>query len=96
MKLSSEQIADRLKSFTGWEYQETAITKLYRFPDFIKAIEYVNKLAIIAESQDHHPDIGIHYNQVTLSLTTHDAGGVTDKDFILAKAAEKLAVEHLI
>ncbi|MDO8431660.1 MAG: 4a-hydroxytetrahydrobiopterin dehydratase [Candidatus Binatus sp.] len=87
-KLSAEQIADKLKALPGWEYKDNAITKIFRFEEFLSGIEFVQKVAEIAEGADHHPDIAINYKRVTFSCTTHDSGGVTDKDFKLAENIE--------
>lgn len=68
-----------------------ALTKTYEFEDFLEAIKFVNSVAVIAEEQQHHPDIDIRYNKVTVSITTHDQENtVTDKDYELAKHIEKL------
>ncbi len=87
-KLSAEQIADKLKALPGWEYKDNAISKMFRFEEFLAGIEFVQKVAEIAEGADHHPDIAINYKRVTFSCTTHDSGGVTDKDFKLAENIE--------
>ena len=68
----------------GWELKEGAIVKLYKFKDFVESMRFVNRVAELAEAQDHHPDILIRWNRVTLTLSTHSAGGLTEKDFHLA------------
>lgn len=83
-RLSEAQIQDGLKQLPGWELREGAITKLYKFGDFPEAIAFVNRLAELAEEADHHPDILILYNKVRLTLSTHSAGGLTEKDLRLA------------
>jgi 4a-hydroxytetrahydrobiopterin dehydratase len=70
----------------GWTYLDGAVHKEFAFPGFRGAIAFVNRVAERADAAGHHPDIGIHYNRVSISLSTHDAGGVTDKD--VAAAAE--------
>ena len=87
-KLSAEQIAEKLKALPGWEYKNNAISKTFKFQEFLHGIEFVQKVAEIAEGADHHPDITINYTRVTFSCSTHDAGGVTDKDFKLANNIE--------
>ena len=87
-KLSAEQIADKLKALPGWEYKNNAISKTFKFKEFLHGIEFVQKVAEIAEAADHHPVITINYTRVTFSCTTDDAGGVTDKDFKLAENIE--------
>ena len=69
----------------GWEsVDDTKITRQFKFKDFVAAIDFINKVADLAESEGHHPDIHISYNKVTLELTTHAAKGLTENDFILA------------
>jgi len=87
-KLNSEQIAQKLRALPGWEYKNNAISKTFKFKEFLPGIEFVQKVAEIAEAADHHPDITINYTRVTFSCTTHDAGGVTDRDFKLADNIE--------
>ena len=69
----------------GWELKAAEIAKLYKFKDFKEAMGFVNRVADLAEEADHHPDILIRYNKVTLTLSTHSAGGLTEKDFQLAR-----------
>ncbi|MBI2485655.1 MAG: 4a-hydroxytetrahydrobiopterin dehydratase [Deltaproteobacteria bacterium] len=87
--LSENEIKERLKDLEGWQLKGKEISKLYTHKDFVDAIAFVNKVAILAEKADHHPDILINYNKVTLSLSTHSQGGVTDNDFNLAKRIDK-------
>jgi len=77
-----------MKALPGWEYKNDAISKMFRFKKYLDGIEFVQKVAEIAEAADHHPDITINYTRVTFSCSTHDAGGVTDKDFKLADSIE--------
>ena len=83
--LSESQIKEELHALQGWELKEGEITKLYKFKEFKEAISFVNRVAELAETADHHPDIDIRYNKVTLTLSTHSAGGLTGKDFRLAR-----------
>ena len=87
-KLSAEQIAEKLKALSGWEYKNNAISKTFKFKEFLHGIEFVQKIAEIAEAADHHPDITINYTRVTFSCSTHSEGGVSDKDFKLAQNIE--------
>ncbi|MGH7815593.1 MAG: 4a-hydroxytetrahydrobiopterin dehydratase [Candidatus Binataceae bacterium] len=87
-KLSSEEIAAKLNELPGWEYKDGVITKLYRFKEFLHGIEFVSKIAKIAEAADHHPGIAIDYTRVRFSCVTHSEGGVTKKDFKLAREIE--------
>jgi len=90
-KLTQEQIAAALSDLDGWEQQEDAIVRTFRFHDFIGSVNFVNALAEVAEGMQHHPDIDIRYNKVTLRLATHEAGGVTQRDVELAQAADHSA-----
>ena len=87
-KLSAEQVAEKLKALAGWEYKNNAISKTFKFKEFLHGIEFVQKVAEIAEAADHHPDISIHYTSITFTCWTHTEGGVTDKDFKLANNIE--------
>ncbi len=82
--LSDSEIAGRLGRLPGWERHGEAIRRTFSFSDFVEAMAFVNRVAELAEGMDHHPDIDIRYSKVTLSLSTHDAGGLTDRDFALA------------
>jgi 4a-hydroxytetrahydrobiopterin dehydratase len=89
--LSDEEVLSRLGALPGWKIEELVLVKTFKFKDFRAALHFVNRLGDAAEETNHHPDIDIRYNRVRLSLTTHDAGGLTGKDFDLAGRAEKLA-----
>jgi 4a-hydroxytetrahydrobiopterin dehydratase len=84
-KLTPNEIKQALRSVSGWKKQGKAIRRTYQFKDFPGAIRFVNAIARAAEKAWHHPDIDIRWNKVTLALTTHDAGGLTGKDFELAR-----------
>jgi len=88
--LSIKEIHERLEELKDWELIGHEITKEFKFKDFKEAMEFVNKIAEEAERIDHHPDIFIRYNKVTLTLTTHSAGGLTHNDFKLARIIEQL------
>jgi 4a-hydroxytetrahydrobiopterin dehydratase len=83
-KMSPAQIEAAIKSFPDWSEIGDAIQRTYQFKDFVESMKFVNKVAEAAESTQHHPDILIRWNKVTLTLSTHDAGGITQKDFDLA------------
>ena len=83
-KLDTPQIEERLKGVPEWTETNGAIQRTILFKDFAGAIAFVNRVADLAEDADHHPDILIRYNKVTLTLSTHDASGITEKDFDLA------------
>jgi 4a-hydroxytetrahydrobiopterin dehydratase len=82
--LSETEITDRLARVPGWERHGGEIRRTFAFADFKGAMAFVNRVAELAEAMDHHPDIDIRYSKVTLALSTHDAGGLTARDFDLA------------
>ncbi len=85
-RLSLDEINKKIKDLNDWDLiEEKEIKKTFTFKSFLQSIEFVNKIAPIAEKLNHHPNILIQYNMVTLTLSTHDEGGITEKDFILAK-----------
>ncbi len=90
-KLTDEQIQSQLANFPKWTENGGQIVRTFQFEDFLQAIRFVNEVAEAAEAAQHHPDILIRYNKVTLTLTTHDAGGITLKDFDLARKANAFA-----
>ena len=89
--LGDAEIRAGLSELPEWEREGDAIRKNYEFGDFMAAIDFVNRVAELAEEKGHHPDITINYNNVTLLLSTHDAGGITEKDLEAAKAFEGVA-----
>lgn len=89
-KLSAAQIKSALATVPDWNKRGKAITRTFVFKDFPAAIKFVNAIAKLAEKAWHHPDIDIRWNKVTLVLTTHDAGGLTEKDFALARKFDQL------
>ena len=90
-KLNRLQIQTALQSLPGWSRKRSAIHRVFEFKDFVVAIRFVKAVAIVAEKARHHPDIDIRWNRVTLSLTTHDEGGLTLKDIQLAEKCDRLA-----
>jgi len=90
-KLTAAQIRAVLPTVPGWKRQGRVITRTFQFPDFAQAMRFVNAVARLAERAWHHPDFAIQWNQVTLTLSTHDAGGLTEKDFVLAGKIDALA-----
>jgi 4a-hydroxytetrahydrobiopterin dehydratase len=90
-KLNPDQVKARTAALPGWQIEGGELVKTFAFKDFVAALGFVNRVGQAAESAGHHPDIDIRYNRVRLALVTHDAGGLTDKDFQLASQVEKLA-----
>jgi 4a-hydroxytetrahydrobiopterin dehydratase len=84
MRLHANQVCANLRKVPGWKLQGRRISRTFIFKDFMQVIRFVNRLAKIAEGMNHHPDMSIKYNKIRLSLTTHDEGGLTSKDFRLA------------
>ncbi len=94
LKLSEQQVLARLDALSGWSRKGAAIAREFTFMDFRTAVQFVNLVAEAAEEADHHPDIDIRYTRVLLVLTTHSAGGLTDKDFALAERLNSIAAEE--
>lgn len=89
-KLKAEQIAERAVAVPDWSLADDAISRDFEFADFKEAMAFVNGVAELANERDHHPDIHISYNHVRLECTTHKAGGLTENDFSLAEAVDRL------
>jgi 4a-hydroxytetrahydrobiopterin dehydratase len=87
--LTDQEIEKTLAELPGWTRSAMAkvntIQRVFEFPDFVRAMQFVKKVAEAAESANHHPDIDIRYNKVTIALTSHDSGGVTNRDVKMAK-----------
>lgn len=90
-KLTSEQIAAALTSVPNWKRVTASIMRTFVHQDFTAAMGFVNQTAVAAEVAGHHPDIDIRWNKVTLTLSTHSEGGLTEKDFALARQIDALA-----
>jgi 4a-hydroxytetrahydrobiopterin dehydratase len=88
--LAHAEATARLSSLPGWQIQGGELTRTFTHADFRAALAFVNKVGDLAEQAGHHPDIDIRYNKVRLGLVTHDAGGLTGKDFDLAASVDKL------
>ena len=86
--LAPEEIARQLKKIPEWDLDGSRIVRTVEFDGFEESVEFVNDVADIAERHGHHPDIDIRYDKVTLSITTHSAGGLTEEDFLLAGAID--------
>jgi 4a-hydroxytetrahydrobiopterin dehydratase len=89
--LNGSEIINKLESLNDWIYSNKNISKEYKMSDFKEALAFVNKVGDAAEAMDHHPDILMHsWNKVKITISTHSAGGVTNKDFQLAEKIESL------
>jgi 4a-hydroxytetrahydrobiopterin dehydratase len=82
--LTPTELTQELTRLPGWELSEGSLTRTFSFSDFREAMSFINSVAALAERAGHHPDIDIRYNKVKLALSSHDAGGITEKDFSLA------------
>jgi 4a-hydroxytetrahydrobiopterin dehydratase len=82
--LTPTELTQELTRLPGWKLSEGSLTRTFSFSDFREAMSFINSVAALAERAGHHPDIDIRYNKVKLALSSHDAGGITEKDFSLA------------
>ena len=90
-RLNDEEIGERLGRLQGWERDGDAIRKTYEGEDFMSSVDLVNRLAPVAEEMNHHPDLEISWNKVTVTLSTHSEGGLTENDFELAGRIDGVA-----
>jgi 4a-hydroxytetrahydrobiopterin dehydratase len=84
-KLSDSQVADVIRQLPDWTLEGGALVRSLTFPGFTEAMKFVNRVAEVAERENHHPDIDIRYNRVRLALVSHDAGGITQRDSRMAR-----------
>jgi 4a-hydroxytetrahydrobiopterin dehydratase len=93
--LSRETVSGHLAALKDWKLMEdgTAISKTFHFDNYYKTMAFVNALAFIAHHEDHHPDLGVHYNRCVVRFSTHDVGGLSQNDFICAAKLERLDSE---
>ena len=92
--LDEKDIQKALEKLQGWEYRDNAITTTFEFGNFKEAFTVMTRIAFECEAQEHHPDWTNVYNQLEIRLSTHDAGGVTEKDIRLATTIESLINEQ--
>ena len=88
--LTTKQVGVHLKAVPNWSKRAQTIVRTFQFEGFLNAIDFVNRIAKKAQKRDHHPDIDIRFNKVTMKLTTHDEGGITEKDFSLARQCDEV------
>ncbi|WP_287129291.1 4a-hydroxytetrahydrobiopterin dehydratase [Candidatus Cyanaurora vandensis] len=88
---SPDEILTELQSLVGWEVKDGKLHKTYRFADFVRAFGFMTQVALVAETMEHHPEWFNVYSRITVDLITHDAGGITEKDFALAQKMDELA-----
>jgi 4a-hydroxytetrahydrobiopterin dehydratase len=89
--LSDEEIESRLDALSGWERDGQALRRKFRFEDFVASVDFVNRIVPAAEEMNHHPDLTISWNEVSVSITTHSQGGITESDFTLAREIDGVA-----
>ncbi|HZF97860.1 MAG TPA: 4a-hydroxytetrahydrobiopterin dehydratase [Pseudoxanthomonas sp.] len=91
-RLTQARVAELRLEVPGWELAEEgrAITRTYRFDDYYRTMAFVNALAFMAHREDHHPDLGVHYDRAVVRYSTHDVGGLSENDFICAAKADRL------
>jgi 4a-hydroxytetrahydrobiopterin dehydratase len=92
--LSSDAVEEKLKQRPQWKLVGKEIVRELSFPDFVEAMRFVNVVAEKAEAAGHHPDIDIRYNKIRLALVSHDAGGLTNRDFRLAEAIDAIPTKN--
>jgi len=91
VRLEETEIRRRIESLPGWRFEGGALHRELRFDDFVGAFGFMAAVALVAERMNHHPEWSNVYNTVTIRLTTHDAGGVSENDFALASEISRLA-----
>jgi len=91
-KLTQARVTELMLEIPGWSLTEEgrAISRTYRFEDFYRTMAFVNALAFVAHREDHHPDLGVHYDRAVVRYSTHDVGGLSENDFICAAKADAL------
>jgi 4a-hydroxytetrahydrobiopterin dehydratase len=94
--LTTKQIKASLKAVVDWSQSAQAICRTFKFEGFLNSIAFVNHITRIAQNLNHYPDIDIRFDQVTLTLTTHDAGGITEKDFSVARQCDEVFLSFFV
>ena len=89
-KLSRDEVQRSLADLPGWSVDKDALVKTYKHQSFAEAIVFVNAVAHLAELANHHPDVDIRYSTISVALTTHDQGGITEKDVTLARNIDEI------
>jgi len=94
-KLSLQALRDGLTTLPGWDAIDGggAIRKTFKFADYYRTLAFVNALAYVAHREDHHPDLGVHYNRCVVTFSTHDVGGVSQNDLICAAKTDQLGID---
>lgn len=97
-RLTEARVRELLPEVPGWELAEEgrALVRTFRFNDYYRTMAFVNALAFVAHGEDHHPDLGVHYDRCVVRYSTHDVGGLSENDFICAAKADKLVDAHVL
>jgi 4a-hydroxytetrahydrobiopterin dehydratase len=93
-KLSEAEIIERLPTAKGWDRHGDMLVRTWQFPSFRRAIEFVNQVAILLEKIDHHPDLIVQYRTVRIEMSTHDVGGLTERDFALVAEINEIPTDR--
>lgn len=95
-RLTEARVRELQPEVPGWELSEEgrALTRTFHFDDYYRTMAFVNALAFMAHREDHHPDLGVHYNRCIVRYSTHDVGGLSENDFICAAKADRLVDIH--
>ncbi|HEY8802296.1 MAG TPA: 4a-hydroxytetrahydrobiopterin dehydratase [Candidatus Dormibacteraeota bacterium] len=88
--LDPADVSERVRRSNGWRLEGAELVKPYKFKNFVEAVDFVNAITGVAERQNHHPDLVVRWGEVTVRLTTHDAHGITENDFKLAEAIDRI------
>jgi 4a-hydroxytetrahydrobiopterin dehydratase len=90
-KLDRDEVSRRMASLPGWKVENERLLRAFPFPDFQSALEFVNRAGAVAEEMGHHPEIHLGWGRAAFEIWTHDAGGITDNDFELARRIDSIA-----
>jgi 4a-hydroxytetrahydrobiopterin dehydratase len=93
-KLSEAEIVEKLPMAKGWERHGDMLVRTWQFPSFRRAIEFVNQVAALIEKNDHHPDLIVNYRTVRIESSTHDVGGLTERDFSLIAEINEIPTDR--
>ena len=93
-KLSEAEINERLPAAKGWDRHGDMLVRTWQFPSFRRAMEFVNHVAGLLEKSDHHPDVIIQYRTVRIEMSTHDVGGLTERDFALVAEINEIPTDR--
>jgi len=88
--LTPKEVATRLENLRGWSISGETLAKRFEFKDFRGAVDFLDRITAVADEQNHHPDVAIHWNELTLTLWTHASGGLTERDFRLASTIDQM------